>query len=162
MVLNEQKLSENMEDYLEVIYALAKDKGMARVGEIADKMEVKSPSVNAALKGLADRDLVVHEKYGYVTLTKEGQRLAAEVQGKHDVLFRFLTEFLMLSPDVAGKEACCIEHAISQESFVRLVKFFKFLEVSPGGKKPKLLKNFEDYLRTGEKVLWECERQEKK
>lgn len=148
-----EKLSENMEDYLEVIHALAGDKGVARVGEIADKMGVKSPSVNAALRSLADRNLVNHEKYGYVTLTKDGRRLAAAVQEKHDILFRFLTEFLMLAPGVAEKEACSIEHAISKETFIRLVKFFKFLRVGPNSEKPKWLKNFANYLVTGAKAV---------
>ena len=147
--MSTKKLSENMEDYLEVIHALAGDKGVARVGEIAERMKVKSPSVNAALKVLAGRNFVNHEKYGYVTLTKAGQHLAAEVQEKHDILFRFLTEFLMLAPDIAEQEACSIEHAISKETFLRLVKFFKFLRVEPNGIKPKLLKNFSNYLAKG-------------
>ncbi len=147
------KLSGNMEDYLETIHALAGEKGVARVGEIAKKLEVKSPSVNAALRGLSERNLVRHEKYGYVTLTKEGRTLAAVVQEKHDILFRFLTEFLMLAPAVAEKEACSIEHAISQETFIRLVKFFRFLRVDPNGEKPKMLRDFARYLKTGTKVV---------
>jgi DtxR family Mn-dependent transcriptional regulator len=152
-----EKLSENMEDYLEVIFALSREKGVARVGEIAEKMDVKSPSVNAALKALSDRDLVVHEKYGYVALTEAGRKLASAVQEKHDVLYRFLTEFLMISPDLADREACSIEHAISEETFIRLVKFFKFLESSVNGEKPRLLKNFEVYLKTGERLPCDCE-----
>ena len=158
MVVAAEKLSENMEDYLEVILALAGDKGVARVGEIAVKMGVKSPSVNAALKMLADRGLVVHEKYGYVTLTKEGRALATGVQEKHDLLYRFLTQFLMLDPDNAEKEACSIEHAISKATFQRLVKFFKFLKVSPDGVKPRLLRNFASYLETGERIACDCEK----
>ncbi|MEI6437236.1 MAG: metal-dependent transcriptional regulator [Candidatus Omnitrophota bacterium] len=156
--VNVEKLSENMEDYLEVIHALAGDKGVARVGEIAAKMDVKSPSVNAAMKQLAERGLVVHQRYGYVTLTKEGRVRAAEVQEKHDVLFMFLTQFLMLDYKVAEREACSIEHAISQETYQRLVKFFKFLRVSPDGAKPKLLRNFADYLTKGESAVCDCEK----
>jgi DtxR family Mn-dependent transcriptional regulator len=149
MASGEEKLSENMEDYLEVIHLLARGKGMARVGQIASKMDVKSPSVHAALKGLAGRGFVEHEKYGYVTLTEKGRKRAAEVQEKHDILFRFMTEFLMLAPDVAAREACSIEHAISRETFVRLVRFFKFLEAQPGREKPKLLKDLGAYLKSG-------------
>ncbi|MBF0594870.1 MAG: metal-dependent transcriptional regulator [Candidatus Omnitrophica bacterium] len=144
-----------MEDYLEVILALAGNKGVARVGEIAVRMDVKSPSVNAALKLLADRGLVIHEKYGYVTLTREGRTLAAGVQEKHDLLYRFLTEILMLKSEVAEKEACSIEHAISKETSVRLVKFLKFLKLSPDGIRPKLLQNFAGYLKIGERVAGE-------
>ena len=161
MITQAEKLSENMEDYLEVIFALSRDKGVARVGEIAEKMDVKSPSVNSAIKSLADRGLVVHEKYGYVTLTPEGKKLAVAVQGKHDVLFRFLSEFLMIKPEVANQEACSIEHAISEETFERFVKFFKFLESSAGGEQPKLVRNFEAYLKTGRRAPCDCERLQK-
>jgi len=101
--------------------------------------------------------LVVHEKYGYVSLTKEGDKLAAEVKGKHDILFRFLTEFLMLNAEAAEKEACCIEHAISKETFIRLTKFFSFLEQGFTTEKPKILQLFEVYLKTGKRMKCDCE-----
>jgi len=145
-----------MEDYLETIYFLKKENGFARVGEIASSLKVKSPSVNSAIKFLSDKGFVVHERYGYVGLTKEGERIATEVQEKHDILFRFLTEFLMLEKSVAQEEACCIEHAISDQTFGRLTKFFKFLEDGFKGQKPNFLKNFEGYLKTGE--FTKCDR----
>ena len=154
---NKNKLSSTMEDYLETIFFLKKENGFARVGEIADKLEVKSSTVNSALKQLAEKKLVIHERYGYVGLTKEGELIAAEVQKKHDILYRFLTEFLMLDSKKAEKEACCIEHSISQETFVRLTKFFKFLEMGFTDRKPKLLQLFEEYLKTGKRRKCDCE-----
>jgi len=144
------QLTSNMEDYLETIYALQRDAGVARVGEIAANLNVKSSSVNSAIKFLSDKGLVAHQKYGYVSLTEAGRVIAKEVQEKHDILFRFLTEFLMLDPSVAQTEACCIEHAISNQTFQRLTKFFKFLEEAFDGEKPKFLKNFESYLDKGQ------------
>ena len=146
-----ENLSSKMEDYLETILILQKETGVARVGEIAKNLNVKSPSVNSAIKSLTEDGLVIHEKYGYVRLTKEGDRKASEVKSKHDILFRFLTEFLMLEPEKAGKEACCIEHAISNETFRRLTKFFKFLEAGFNEGKPRILENFEIYLKTGKR-----------
>lgn len=154
---NKNKLSSTMEDYLETIFFLKKENGFARVGEIADKLEVKSSTVNSALKQLAEKKLVIHERYGYVGLTEEGELIAAEVQKKHDILYRFLTEFLMLDSKKAEKEACCIEHSISQETFVRFTKFFKFLEMGFTDRKPKLLQLFEEYLKTGKRRKCDCE-----
>ena len=142
-------LSSTMEDYLETIFFLQKENGFARVGEIAENLNVKSSSVNSAIKFLLEKELVIHKRYGYVALTKEGKRIANEVQEKHDILFRFLTEFLMLDNKVAQEEACCIEHAISNQTFQRLTKFFKFLEDGCDGQRPRLLKNFESYIKTG-------------
>jgi len=94
-------LSSTMEDYLEAIYELKQANGVARVGEIAGKLNVKSSTVNSAIKYLTEQNLVVHEKYGYIALTERGQKLAAEVKSKHDILFRFLTEFLMIDAAAA-------------------------------------------------------------
>lgn len=144
------KLSSTMEDYLEAIYSLKQEHGVVRVKEIATRLSVKSPTVNSAIKILSEKGLVAHEKYGYISLTDEGECAAAEVQEKHDILFRFLTEFLMLDQDVAQQEACCIEHAISDETFVRLTKFFRFLEQKFNGEKPAFLEKFEQYLKAGQ------------
>jgi DtxR family Mn-dependent transcriptional regulator len=156
----ENNLTATMEDYLEAIYVLKEDRGVARVGEIAQKLNVKSSTVNSAIKNLTEQNLVVHEKYGYVSLTEEGDKLAAEVKGKHDILYRFLTEFLMLDAQAAEKEACCIEHAISKETFQRLTKFFSFLEKGLTAEKPRILQLFEVYLKTGRRVKCDCEDQE--
>ncbi|MCD4779533.1 MAG: metal-dependent transcriptional regulator [Candidatus Omnitrophica bacterium] len=152
MVEIAKDLTSNMEDYLEAIYALKKEKGFTRVGAIAKRLNVKNSSVNSALKTLSEKGLAVHERYGYVGLTKEGDKIALEVQNKHDILFRFLTEFLMLDEKVAGKEACGIEHAISKKTSLRLTKFFQFLELGLNGVRPRLLRNFERYLKTGKKM----------
>ena len=58
-----QKLSENLEDYLETISSLESKHGTARPTDIANALSVKKPSVTAALNALAERGLVEYEKY---------------------------------------------------------------------------------------------------
>ncbi len=123
-----KKLSESMEDYLEAIHFLKKEKGVSRVSDISTHLDVRSSSVNAALQGLSKKGLVIHEKYGYVDLTEKGSQLATEVQNKHDILFRFLTEFLAVDKEPAMQEACRIEHAISQQTFAHLTRFFSYMD----------------------------------
>lgn len=149
MSLESSTLTSKMEDYLEAILALKEKNGVARVGEIAKSLAVKSSSVNTAINFLSSAGFVTHEKYGYVGLTKEGEKAANAVQKKHDVLYRFLTEFLMLAPSKAEKEACLIEHSISEETFSRLTDFFTFLEDGFKNEKPNFLKNFEHFIKTG-------------
>jgi Mn-dependent DtxR family transcriptional regulator len=72
------------------------------------------------------------------------------------MLYRFLTEFLMLDPARAEQDACCIEHAISEEAFQRLAQIFQFLETVMQGDTPRIVKLFEDYLRTGKKQKCSC------
>ncbi|MBF0300037.1 MAG: metal-dependent transcriptional regulator [Oligoflexia bacterium] len=155
-----EKLSPTMEDYLEIISSICKENKVARIGEIAKKMEVRNPSVNAAMKFLCEKELVHHEKYGFVSLTNKGQKIASEIQDKHDVLYKFLTEILWIDKRIADKDACEMEHAISKHTFTRLIKFFKFLEEGLVCCRPKLLQNFETYLKTGERVKCNCKKQE--
>lgn len=152
-----ENLSSKMEDYLETIFVLQEKHGVARVGEIAKSLEVKSSSVNSALKNLSDQGMVIHEKYGYVRLTDAGQKVAKVVKNKHDILFRFLNEFLMLDSGESEREACSIEHSISKKTFKRLTEFFEFLEMDSSDMKPKILKNFELYLQTGKRVKCPCD-----
>ncbi len=47
---NSLKLTESVEDYLEVMYNLEKEKGNIKIKDIAYKMNVKPPSVVEAFK----------------------------------------------------------------------------------------------------------------
>ena len=147
-----KKLSSTMEDYLEAVAALKKKNDVARVRDIGHSLGVRSSSVNAALRTLSKEGLVVHEKYGYVNLTSAGEKIASNVQSKHDLLLKFLTEILNINDDEAAKDACKMEHAISSETFDRLTKFIQFVETGLDGGKPQWLKSFKHYLKTGRKL----------
>ena len=81
-----------------------------------------------AINFLTENGLVIHEKYGYVDLTEEGEKVANEVQRKHDVLYQFLNELLFVDSDVAVVEACEIEHSVSAETIHRLERLYKLLK----------------------------------
>ena len=146
-----KKLSPNMEDYLEAIALLKKNKGVARVRDISRLMNVKSPSVTAALNTLSKNGLVVHERYGYVELTREGERLAQGVQRRHDMLIKFLTEILNIDPKIAREDACKMEHSVSTETSKKLTKFIQFVETCPDYDRPDWLKSFDYYFKTGKR-----------
>lgn len=147
-----KKISSTMEDYLEVIAALKRQNDIARVRDIASSMSVKSSSVNAALKILSKKGLVAHEKYGYVNLTTTGEEIASNVQRRHDLLLKFLTEILSINDDEALQDACKMEHVISAKTFDRLTKFIQFVEAGLNGDKPEWLKSFRHYLKTGKRL----------
>ncbi len=127
-----KKISSNMEDYLEAIALLKKERGIARVKDIGNFLHVKNSSVNAALNTLSKNKLVVHERYGYAELTTEGQKLASEVQKRHDILLKFLCGILKTDPEVARVDACKMEQAVSQETLDKLIKFSERVESCPG------------------------------
>jgi len=84
-------LSSTMEDYLETIFNLEKNKKIVRVKDIAQKMDVKLPTVTSMLNNLVERGLINHEKYEYVELTREGKRIAKDVYRRHVIFFDFGT-----------------------------------------------------------------------
>ncbi len=128
-----KKLSSQMEDYLEIIYQLCEENGLARVKDIADRLAVSNPSVVGAIKNLKGRKLVVQEPYGYIRLTEQGRRLAAAVMQKHELLRDFLEKILALDPETAARDACKMEHAISAKTLQRFSELMKFIEEAPKG-----------------------------
>lgn len=146
-------LSSSMEDYLEAIAALKKEQGVARVKDISLLLKVKKPSVTSALSCLSANGLVIHERYGYVDLTPEGEKVADNVQKRHDMFIKFLVEILGICPSVAEKDACQMEHAISSVTNERLGKFIEFVENSSNGSRPEWLKEFDKFLKINKKKV---------
>ena len=122
------KLSSQMEDYLETIYHLCREEGVARVKAIAGRLEVTNPSVVGAIKNLKRWQLVRQERYGYVRLTEEGEEIAGSIIHRHEVLSNFFEKFLGLDPETASRDACRIEHAVSIETVQRLRAVAGFVE----------------------------------
>ncbi|HUS04618.1 MAG TPA: metal-dependent transcriptional regulator [Dehalococcoidia bacterium] len=153
----------SMEDYLERIAMLAQEHGVVRVTQLSKALAVKKPSVTAALNKLSERELVNHEKYGYVELTAEGKRIAQDVFRRHEALRKFLVEILGVDPDTARKDACDMEHFISPVTTNRLAKFVEFVLTCPR-KRPEWLKGFNYYFehgKRGEDYLARCHREDK-
>jgi len=107
------------------------------------------PSVTSALKKLSERELVEHERYGRIKLTPEGGRIARDVIRRHKALTRFLTEALGIDRELAGADACKIEHVISPLSLERMVKFIEFMEACPLGE-ASFPKRYKYYLEHGQ------------
>lgn len=144
------ELTNSMEDYLEAISILEEEKKYVRVRDIARHMKVKMPSVTGALKSLVERNLVNHEKYEYVELTKQGAIIANEIRRRHSAILRFLTEVLKVDPESAERDSCGMEHAISTDTLDRLLKLIECLNECPNGT-PKCLERFEHYVKYGNK-----------
>lgn len=120
-----KKLSENLEDYLEVIASLSADNGSARLTDIAKAMSVKKPSATAALITLSERGLVEYEKYKPVVLTSAGESVARNVRSKHELLSGFFTGVLGVDSAAADVAACRMEHALEDSIMRKLVEFLQ-------------------------------------
>ena len=158
----DKQQSPSMEDYLERIAMLAEERGVVSVTKLSKALEVKKPSVTAALKKLSERGLVDHERYGYVELTAEGKRIAQDVFHRHEALRKFLTEILGVEPETAWNDACKMEHFVSPATSERLTKFVEFVLTCPRGR-PEWLKVFDYYFKHGDRredYLARCQRED--
>lgn len=113
-----------MEDYLERIYVAQLEKGVVRVKDISKLMNVRMPSVNNAIAMLKKHNLVTQEPYGYIEITDEGKEMAKKILNRHNVLTELFIS-LGIPSDVAEHDACCVEHVISEETFLRLEEHLK-------------------------------------
>lgn len=118
-----EALSASLEDYLEVILQLERVSRVARVSEIAGRLGVSRPSVTGALKNLGARQLVAHARYGHVTLTQDGARIAVEVERRHLAIRDFLTDVLGVPGDRAESTACKMEHVLEPEILAYFVQY---------------------------------------
>jgi DtxR family Mn-dependent transcriptional regulator len=112
-------MTQSLEDYLEMVSFLA-DEGEVRVTDIATRLGVSKPSVLTALKSLEDQGLLEHERYRTVTLTKKGGAAAAEIRERHYFLTIFLRDILGVSAETAEKDACRMEHFLSDETLKKM------------------------------------------
>ena len=110
-----------MEDYLEAIADLIDANGHAHSKELADRLQVKMPSVTNALQALAARDLIVYRSHQPVVLTAAGAQTAAVIRKRHQCLCRFFEDVLVLSHDEADATACKVEHDIDENVLRKLV-----------------------------------------
>ncbi len=112
------KFTPSIEDYLECIYQTNQGQGVKST-DIAAKLAVSKPSVHRAIVTLAEMGLLQQEKYSLIYLTEAGQKKAAEVSAKHEILSGFLQNVLGISAEVAEEEACKMEHGVSMETAQR-------------------------------------------
>jgi DtxR family Mn-dependent transcriptional regulator len=124
----ELKLSESQEDYLEAIYDLMGTGKEAGVTAIASSMNVKKPSVTAAMKILARKGLVVHDSYESVKLTVLGKKRASGIAKRHEVLRELIEKKLGFTRKVADRNACKMEHALDADVLAKLILVVSSLE----------------------------------
>ncbi|SMO40365.1 iron (metal) dependent repressor, DtxR family [Balnearium lithotrophicum] len=124
----EDKLAPRLEDYLETIYLIERENGVARVKEIAKARSVKMPTVTEVLKRLSERGFIKYEPYGYVRTTKKGKEYAEALYRKHEVLREFLMDVLGLSKERAEEEGCLMEHHLSKDTIRRIQKLTETLK----------------------------------
>jgi Mn-dependent DtxR family transcriptional regulator len=109
-----------LEDYLKTIAVLELRNGKATVTALSRMIGVKKPSVYRSLKRLADDGLLIHERYGDISLTPQGKKIADGLFNRYNVLFKFFTDILKVDSATAIDDVCRIEHILSKRSIDKI------------------------------------------
>jgi DtxR family Mn-dependent transcriptional regulator len=108
-----QVVSPTVEEYLEQIYRLEQEWGIARTGHLAEVVGVSRGTVTNTIDALTHQHLVTHEPYKGVKLTDAGLRIAVDVIRRHRLAERLLTDVLKLDWSSVHEYACRLEHVMT-------------------------------------------------
>ena len=115
------KIKESAEDYLENILILSDVKSQVRSIDIVRKMNLSKPSVSVAMKKLRENGYINMDSEGFITLTDDGKAIAEKIYERHVFISSWL-EDLGVDSETALKDACRIEHVLSDETFNAIKK----------------------------------------
>ena len=118
------QLQESGEMYLETIHILSQREKGVRAVDVAEYMGFSKPSVSRAVGLLRSGGYLDLDASGCLVLTDEGRLVAGRTYERH----LFLTDFFVsigVKKETAEKDACKIEHDLSDETFQAMKAYVK-------------------------------------
>src|SRR5919202_1846989 len=121
------------EEYLEIIYMMADEGQTVKGARLAESLRVSRPTVMATLRRMARDGLVKLNAKKEIELTKKGFKTADDLQRRHRIVERWLTDVLGFDWAKSDAEAHRLEHAVSDEVVERLNELLGRPETCPHG-----------------------------
>ncbi|MGL6298884.1 MAG: metal-dependent transcriptional regulator [Methanobacteriaceae archaeon] len=125
------KLSENMEEYLEALYKYDTRSDFVSTNKLSSSLDVSPGSVTQMLKKLDDLGYVNYVPYKGAKLSITGFRLAKTIIRKHRILELFLFDVLKIREDKVHFQACEMEHSLSGDAEMALCKILNSPDSCP-------------------------------
>ena len=123
-----EKAPESAENYLETILMLSGDGKPVRSVDIANELGFSKPSISVAMKNLKASGYISMENYGYITLTESGREIAQRIYDRHTLISDLLI-YLGVDRETALRDACKMEHGMSEKSFIALQEHITTLNI---------------------------------
>ena len=117
-------IHESAEDYLEAILKISEKKGSVRSIDIVNELGFSKPSISIAMKRLRENGYIEMDEDNLITLTKTGRDIAEKIYNRHKTLTCFLIG-IGVDEKTAEKDACKIEHDLSDTTFEKITEFAK-------------------------------------
>ena len=121
-VTKKEERTDRMEDYLEVIYELIKQKGYVTMVDISNYLNVSSPSVTKMIQRLDESGYLYYEKYRGIRLTDDWIKIAKSINNRHEILAEFF-RMIGVDDEIANNDAEGIEHHLHHETLKKLEDF---------------------------------------
>lgn len=137
-------LSLPQQRYIEVIDGLVRESGVARITDVAERLDVRLPSASQVVKRLVDNGLAARNDRLEVDLTPKGRTIAERLDRRHQALKRFMLDVMAMDANRADELACRVEHCVDGQFAERLVDLAEFLEKEY----PWAIKGIADHVRS--------------
>ncbi|WP_407378697.1 metal-dependent transcriptional regulator [Methanobrevibacter sp.] len=112
----DDKISENIEEYLEVLYRNGSNKEQVSTTTLSNDLGIAPGSVTQMLKKLETLGYINYTPYRGASLTDEGMKIAQKITRKHRILEKFLLDILKVKEENIHDQACEMEHTLSDEA----------------------------------------------
>lgn len=114
--MTSNNLSENIEEYLEVLYREGSNKEQVSTTTLSNELKIAPASVTQMLKKLESLGYINYVPYKGAILTDKGMSIAQKITRKHRIIEKFLTDILNIKPENVHSQACEMEHSLSDEA----------------------------------------------
>ncbi len=127
----EKNISENIEEYLEVLYRNGSNGEQVSTTQLSKDLGIAPGSVTQMLKKLEKLGYIDYVPYKGAVLTQEGMKIAQKITRKHRILEKFLKDILKIKDENIHEQACEMEHTLSDEAERALCAMLNNPDVCP-------------------------------
>ena len=112
-------VTEATENYLETIYILSLRQNEVHAVDVCAYLSYSRPTVSIVLRQMRESGLVTVDDMNHIHLTPEGEGIAKKLYERHTLISEMLVS-LGVSRETAVRDACKIEHDLSEETFAAI------------------------------------------
>ncbi len=128
-----KKTTRNEEDYLKTMLHMIFAGESVATNSLAARLGISPPSVTSMVKKLMGKGFITYKKYGSISFTALGEKLALSLTRRHRLWEVFLFEKLNFSWDEVHEVAEELEHIRSEKLMNCLDEFLGFPKFDPHG-----------------------------
>lgn len=123
----ENDLTHSAAHHLLAVYNLRRERGYARVTDVAKFLNITTGSASTNLKSLKTKGLITEDENKFLVLSGTGESFARAVLARKEIFLKFLTDILGVEGEQAEIDACKTEHLLSHSTSERLLAFMQHL-----------------------------------